>query len=179
MKHDRNGQSAILTEDQLLEILGEMEGHHRLLFAICYYTSCRIQEALKLEARDIKKTAIIFRAETTKTKQTREVSISPKLRVILDECNCGRGRGFLFPARSGDGHMTRQAADLALRKVCDYCGFEGISTHSFRRTGITKMHTSGVSLKVIQKHTGHKDMDSLLRYIEIGDEEVVAAVNLL
>ena len=72
MKNNRNGQAEILREDPLEELLGTLSPKHKLLFGICYYTSCRISEALKLEQSDFISDRIIFRAATTKTKKTRE-----------------------------------------------------------------------------------------------------------
>lgn len=177
MKNNRNGQAEVLNDEQLFELLEEMEPKHKLLFAVCYFTSCRISEALKLERSDVKGGCIVFRSKNTKTGDTREVRINPKLQAIINNVGLPES-GYLFPGKKG-GHLTRQAADAALRKACNFCGFEGVSTHSFRRTGITKLHNAGVPLKVIQKHTGHKDLDSLVLYIEISDQEVATAVNLL
>lgn len=85
----------------------------------------------------------------------------------------------MFPGKKGDGHLTRQAADAALRKACDFIEIEGISTHSFRRTGITKLYRAGVSLKAIQQHSGHKDLDNLVLYIEVDQSELDAVVGML
>lgn len=178
MKNNRNGQAGILTEEQLQEIFDYASPKYKLLFGICYYTSCRISEALQLKRSDFKAGTIIFRASTTKTDKTREVKISSKLQSIIDEVGLPP-EGYLFPGKNTGSYMSSQSADLALRKLCDYLGIEGISTHSFRRTSITKMHKSGCALKTIQQHTGHQDMDSLLRYIEIDEAEREAAVEVL
>ncbi len=75
MKNNRNGQAEILKEEQLEELLGTLSPNHKLLFAICYYTSCRISEALKLERSDFISDRLVFRASTTKTKKTRKLKI--------------------------------------------------------------------------------------------------------
>lgn len=177
MKHDRNGQSEVLTENQIQDLFEELEPHHRALFAICYYTSCRISEALKLKAEDIKGDRIVFRAATTKTKRTREVKISTKLRTVLDQVKLSSS-GYLFPGRNG-GHLTRQAADLALRRACEVMGLQGVSTHSFRRTGITRLYHAGVDLKTLQKRTGHVGLSNLAIYVDVPQAAVDAAGELL
>jgi integrase/recombinase XerD len=177
MKNNRNGQAEILTDDQLLELLNEMEPRHQLLFGICFYTSCRVSEALKLIRSDFKSGVIVFRAATTKTNETREIQIIGKLQRIIDEVGLPKS-GFLFPGKNS-GHLTRQAADAALRKACDFIGLEGVSTHSFRRTSITKMYRSGVDLKTIQAHTKHKSMESLIRYVEVDKTALQAALEVL
>ncbi|NJR56034.1 MAG: tyrosine-type recombinase/integrase [Acaryochloris sp. CRU_2_0] len=177
MKNNRNGQAEVLTDEQLDQLLAVMQPNHWLLFSICYYTSCRVSEALKLKRSDIIGDRIVFRACTTKTKMTRDVKIPAKLSVILSQADFPTV-GYLFPGKCG-GHLTRQAADLALRKACDYIGLKGVSTHSFRRTGLTKLYKMGVPLKTLQERTGHADLGNLSQYLAIGKEEVDAIAELL
>jgi integrase/recombinase XerD len=178
MKNNRNGQAEILKEEQLEELLGTLLPKHKLLFAICYYTSCRISEALKLERSDFISDRIIFRAATTKTKKTREVKIPQRLAQIIEEVGLP-AKGYLFPSPTGKGHMSRQAADKALREACDYIGLQGVSTHSFRRTGITKLHDAGVPLRTLQNRTGHASLANLALYVEVNQADVDAAGELL
>ena len=177
MKNNRNGQAEVLTDEQLAELIQVMQPNHQLLFAICYYTSCRVSEALKLERSDIIGDRIVFRARTTKTKMTRDVKIPSKLKAILKQSDLSP-TGYLFPGKN-TGHLTRQAADLALRKACDYLGIQGVSTHSFRRTGLTKLYKQGVPLKTLQERTGHVDLGNLAKYLAIGRDEVDAVAELL
>lgn len=62
MKIQRNGQAEVLTDDQLQELFSVLSPTDRLLFGICYYTSCRISEALQLIREDIVGERIVFRA---------------------------------------------------------------------------------------------------------------------
>ena len=177
MKVDRNGQAEVLSEEQLNELLRYLSNPHRAIFAICYYTSCRVSEALKLRAEDMVGDRVVFRASTTKTKKTREVKLASKLKSVLAETPLP-GSGYLFPGRKG-GHLSRQATDLALRKACDYLGLKGMSTHSFRRTGITKLHDAGVPLRRIQARTGHLSLGNLALYVDVNQAEVDADGELL
>ena len=177
MKNNRNGQAEILREEQLEELFNVLSPKHKLLFAVCYYTSCRISEALQLQKTDIVGNCIVFRAATTKTKKTREVKISQKLAQIINQVGLPTA-GYLF-ANSTDGHMSRQAADKTLRQACDYVGLKGVSTHSFRRTGITKLHDAGVPLRTLQQRTGHASLANLASYVEVNQSDVDAAGELL
>jgi integrase/recombinase XerD len=148
------------------------------LWGICYYTSCRISEALQLTRSDLIGSRIIFRAQTTKDKKTRDIKVSSKLAAILAEYPLPE-KGYIFSNDQGKSHLSRQAADLQLRKSCDYLGFIGVSTHSFRRTSITALHRQGVPLKFIQKRSGHASLGNLARYVEVDQELVDAAGELL
>ena len=170
-------QAVVLTDEQLKELFGVLSPSDRLLFGICYYTSCRISEALQLTREDIVGERLVFRARTTKTRKTREVKISSKLAELLLAAGLPSS-GYLFPGKDGK-HRTRQSADLALRKACDYIGLKGVSSHSFRRTGLTKLHRSGVPLPTIQKRSGHASSASLALYIDVDRDEVDAVGELL
>ncbi|WP_419546418.1 tyrosine-type recombinase/integrase, partial [Microcystis sp.] len=69
--------------------------------------------------------------------------------------------------------------DLVLRQACDRLGLKGISTHSFRRTALTRMHLAGVPLRTIQRISGHSSLAALSVYLEVTDENVRDAVNLI
>ena len=177
MKHNRNGQAEVLSEVQLTQLFDRLSPRYRALFAICYYTSCRVSEALKLEVGDLIGDRLVFRAATTKTKKTREVKIPSRLKQILKPVELP-SQGYLFPGRR-KGHLSRQAADLVLRQVCEQLQLKGVSTHSFRRTGITKLHDAGVPLRRIQARTGHVSLGNLALYVDVRQSEVDADGELL
>jgi len=124
---------------------------HQLLLAICYYTSSRVVEALKLPPSDFIGDRIVFWASTKKKKQTREVKIPAKLAGILRGSDV-RGSGYLSLSVRSE-HLSRQAVDLAIRKACDYISLRGIITDSFRRTSTTKLYDARVPLR--RKHAAH------------------------
>lgn len=178
MKIHRNGQAEILTRAQLVELFAVLSPKYRLLFGICYYTGCRISEALQLQRSDVGKENIVFRRATTKTKLTREVAIAPGLAALLAGTELPE-QGYLFPGKKAGSCMTSQAADLALRKACDYISLKGVSTHSFRRTALTQMSQAGVPLRTIQKLSGHESLAALQRYLEVSEENKRSAVAVL
>ena len=168
-KVNRNGQAVVLSNEQLTELFDELPQPHRLLFQTCYYTAARVGEVVQLQIEDLSAGRITYRAQNTKTKQTRSVIIAPPLAKALKAVSLPK-TGYLFPGRFR-GHLTTQAADKALRKACDYLGLEGVSTHSFRRSLLTKMHQQGHSLRTLQQITKHADIGNLAKYLDIGQKE--------
>lgn len=173
-KVNRNGQATVLSDEQLAELFKTLNQPHQLLFQICYYTAARVGEVTKLQADDIAAGRITYRARNTKTKQTRSVVIVPLLGEVMKTASLPQS-GYLFPGRYG-GHLTTQAADKALRKACDYLGLEGVSTHSFRRSLLTKMHQQGHSLRTLQQITRHADIGNLAKYLAVGQQEADEAL---
>ena len=75
MKVNRNGQAEILSRDRLADLFNVMPDRYRLLFGICYFTGCRIAEAIQLKRDDVGDRSITFRRTTTKTQKTRTVKV--------------------------------------------------------------------------------------------------------
>ena len=50
-------------------------------------------------------------------------------------------------------------------------GIRGASTHSFRRSMATHLYRVGVDLESIRQLTGHRSLQSLTLYIDVGREE--------
>jgi integrase/recombinase XerD len=102
------------------------------------------------------------------------MAIAPPLAAALKTVELPEA-GYLFPGRFGQ-HMTTQAADKALRQACDYLGLQGVNTHSFRRSLLTKMHNQGHSLRTLQQITKHSDIGNLAKYLDVGQQEADAAL---
>lgn len=181
MKHDRNGQAKILTEKEIEAIFSLLSPRDRAVFAVCLYCGCRISEALSIRISDISNGVITLRKGNTKGKRgSRSLPISPNLETILnDYLRIAFPGDFLFPGRFKTKPLTTAAADLTLREACQKLGFKGISTHSFRRTALTRMHSQGVPLRTIQKISGHSSLATLSLYLEVSDEDVKQAVGLI
>ncbi len=86
---------------------------------------------------------------------------------------------YLFPGRHGRGHIHKGSADLILREVCYRLEFEGVSTHSFRRTALTQMSDAGVPLRHIQAISGHRTLSALERYLGVTDKQKQNAIDSL
>ena len=70
-------------------------------------------------------------------------------------------------------------ADKILKAACDRIGLFGVSTHSFRRTALTQMSSAGIPLRVIQEISGHNDLGTLQRYLEVSPEQKRKAVAVI
>ena len=186
MKINGFGQAKVLTPLELDRLFqwGFTNNRDRCLFSICLHTGSRISEALALTVKDIRGGQVTLRKMVTKgKKKTRCIPINEQLQGILSGyIKEYKPTNYLFPGHHNaktPKQMTRAAADLILKEACLRIGVEGVSTHSFRRTALTMMHNGGVPLRVIQKISGHSSLATLQRYLEVSDEAVMDAVNLI
>ena len=181
MKVNGNGQGKVLDSDELRLLFTEglLKPRDRALFAICLFTGCRVSEALALQVSDIRGGTLTFRKFITKSKlKTRIVDVQPGLAALLKEYQPKTGA--LFPGVRGlTEHLTRFAADKILREASRRVGLEGVSTHSFRRTALTQMANAGIPLRHIQEISGHNDLGTLQRYLEVTPEQRRKAVAVI
>lgn len=182
MKVKGNGKAKILSTLELSNIFNELATRpkYSCLFAICLFTGCRISEALKLQTWDISESCITFRKANTKGKlQTRNVTINLQLRAYL-QIYRPKISGPLFCGRTGvNEFLSRNTADRVLREACKRAGVYGVSTHSFRRTSLTMMSREGIPLRTIQEISGHTDLGTLQRYLEVTPQEVEKAIAVI
>ena len=62
---------------------------------------------------------------------------------------------------------------------CNKLEIEGVSTHSFRRTALTRMSDAGVPLRHIQAISGHKTLSALERYLGVTEQQKETAISTL
>ena len=48
-----------------------------------------------------------------------------------------------------------------------------------RRTALTVMHRAGIPLGVLQKISGHRNLQALQKYLEVSEEQVEVAISTL
>jgi integrase/recombinase XerD len=63
--------------------------------------------------------------------------------------------------------------------VCNFLALKGFSTHSSRRTAVTRLNNARVPLRVIQQIGGWSSLAALQRYLEVMPEQVDEAIGKL
>lgn len=184
-KVNRSGKAKVLSKRERTLIQTHLPEKYRLVSEVLYWAAGRISEVLSIRVRNLvsDRSMVLLERQTTKTKQTREVYLPEDLMQAL----LSRARilglkpsDYLFfnqsPTQSrkcGARPLSVQSFDKELRKVCDWNGLSGISSHSFRRTQLTELYRDGWSLREIQHISGHKSLQSLQEYLEVDKEQVV------
>jgi integrase/recombinase XerD len=186
MKVAGHGQARILSSYEISELFHSFSSERdRVLFGVCFFTGCRINEACTMLSGDVFTLAgvrakITIRKDNTKGKQeTRQIVTNPQLRTYLEGYRDQAGKLYLFPGRHGRGHIDPRSADAILRAACARVGLEGVSTHSFQRSALTAMSSAGVPLRVIQEISGHRSLQALQRYLEVSEQQMENAVAVL
>jgi integrase/recombinase XerD len=181
MKVKGNGQAKALTADELHILFshGLTTLRNKTIFYICFFTACRLSEALSLEWEDIVGDKILFKKRNTKGKlAAREIDINPQLKEILIKYreSATLQSPFVFPGLRKGTKFGRCMADRAFREACARVGIEGASTHSLRRTSLTLMSRNNIPIRHIQMISGHTDLATLQLYLSVSDEDKLKAV---
>ena len=174
-KANGNGQSIVITRQQLNRIQSKLDDRFKVLTEIMFLTGTRVSECLAIRWIDVVDNVIVIRKSNTKGKEgTRELPIPEHLVSAIHKLP--NINPYLFPGRNGNGHLSRYTVDKKLRSVCDELGIKGFSSHGFRRSFITNLAKNNIHAKLIMKCSGHKQMSSVEKYIETTEEEKFAAV---
>ncbi|PIT03955.1 hypothetical protein TSA1_26675 [Bradyrhizobium nitroreducens] len=104
----------------------------------------------------------------------RSIPLHPDLRPALKEAlRLGKGHGPIIVSERG-GAMTPMSIVVWFNRAYCALGFDGCSSHSGRRTFITRaarlVHKAGGSLRDVQLLAGHRSIQTTQRYID-GDSD--------
>ena len=73
--------------------------------------------------------------------------------------------------------ITARTIQKELKAVCDYLGYEGISTHSFRKWYATEIYNrNGHDIALVQRLLQHASAATTQRYIGIEPERIEQAI---
>ena len=181
-KSDRSGQAAILSTEELDALMQLLPPFYRALFQTARFSAGRINEVLHLKWSNIYPDCIIIPKAITKKKvRTREIPLHPTLKEELGIWRAkwpevfGRAlesTNYLFPSkRDLTKAVTRVAADKMLRAACANAGYNGVSTHSFRRSALTAASDAGIPIRHIMELSGHSSMSTLQLYLSCTEKQ--------
>ena len=179
-----NKKTKALTTEQYKEIIATMkEGfcgcrpNERIATALVLEGNLglRISDILKLRLCDIVKDGDRYRLEIVeqKTGKSRVFTVPLVIQQYVENyClrNGIRRDELMFP-------LTERAIQKQLKIVCDYLGFEGISTHSFRKWYATEIYkNNGYDIALVQRLLQHSSAATTQRYIGIEPQRIEAAI---
>lgn len=149
--------------------------------AIGVETSLRRMDILSIELKHIDLAKLVIFIPKSKT-GAREQPITQNLANILKAYikNAESEQVWLFPSkRSKTGHTV--AIEKAYRRVVKVAGFNPaeVLRHTLRHTAITHLVQAGVDLPTVQRISGHKTLQMVVRYSHQNGEHIRAAMNTL
>ena len=135
----------------------------------------RISDIIKLRPCDIVRDGERYRLEIVEQKTGKRRFFTVPLLIwqyIENYClrNGIKRTDLIFP-------ITERAVQKQLKIVCDYLGFEGISTHSFRKWYATEIYNAnGFDIALVQRLLQHSSAITTQRYIGIEPQKIEQAI---
>jgi len=179
-----NKKTKALTSEQYKEIIQTMkEGfcgcrpNERIATALVLEGNLgiRVSDIVKLKPSSIVRDGDRYRLEITekKTGKRRVFSVPLVIQQYIENY-CLRNRirpnELIFP-------ITERAIQKQLAIVCDYLGFDGISTHSFRKWYATEIYkNNGYDIALVQRLLQHSSAATTQRYIGIEPQRIERAI---
>ena len=188
-------QARVLTDHEQKRILAVVSqtkhaARNRMAFILSYQAGMRVGEIAALMIGDVfeadsktVRSQIRLSSDITKCGHARVVFVSERLRRELE-----RYRATLCDTVKQDRPLlqTQKRTAFSPNTLCqlmgdlyDAAGLDGATSQSGRRWFITKLAHSGISAKVIMQLAGHKHLTTTQRYIEVNDDLMRAAVEVI
>lgn len=179
-----NKKTVALTQAQYVQIIETMKNGFT-----GFYPNERIATALVLEANLGIRISDVLRLRLSDI-----VNDGGRYRLAITEKKTGKERVFTVPVviwqflenyclRNGIGRhdpifpITERAVQKQLGIVCDYLGYEGISTHSFRKWFATEIYkNNGYDVALVQRLLQHSSSATTQRYIGIESQRIEQAI---
>jgi integrase len=162
-------------EYKLLEVCQGERAHLKAILLCALDTAMRPDEIFKLRWSDVDfdLSNINIRIENSKTERTRNVWMSSRLKAELRK---------LWESSPQDLTLTvfgTKSIKKAFKTACRLANIEGFRFRDARHTATTRMILAGYSHAEVMKVTGHTQMKTFLRYLNITPEIVSGKASLM
>jgi len=196
-------QARTLNENELKLLLlyistRKYAARDRAMVLMTYMGGMRIGEVAALAIKDVLNTdgtiklEINLTAAQTKGNHSRTVVLAAKLRVELMDylltrfdkhalaalANTSAYNKPLFTTQKREG-FSANTLTYTMTMLYKHSGLNGCSSHSGRRTFITKLSSKSVPLKVLMEMVGHRNLQTTQRYIDVTADMKRAAIELI
>ena len=186
-------QAQTLNEAQLRRVLHYCRSRRHpirdeTIVLFSFYAGLRAKELAALRRSDVFDEAgavreqFILSASQSKGGKTRTVCLNQRMRRALAEYAAGLNLNdpnrALFESQKG-GHFSANTMCQLFLDIYKAVGLKDASSHSGRRTYITRLANKGVGVRLLAALAGHSHISTTQRYIDVNAEQLASAVELL
>ena len=158
--------------------------------ALSFYAGLRACEIAALRIGDVfdaqgqPKDTIYLSAAQTKGSESCTVLVNKRLRQQLARYAAQYPKHVLKPtapllfSAKGGGFSAQTVVNL-FQRLYRFAAIDGTSSHSGRRQFVTELADKGINARIVQALARHKHLSTTQRYIDINDNKLRAAIELL
>lgn len=184
-------QAQVLNEKDVKRVLAAIakrgySSRDRAMFMLSLLAGMRVGEIAALRVSDVYeadgavKDQIRLNKHQTKGSEARTVLLNAQaqeeLRIYARTLS-RTGEQPLFVSKWGKA-MSPNSLVQVFGRFYKLAGLSNASSHSGRRSFITTLSSKGVSVRVLAALAGHKSISTTQRYIEVGEHQLRAAVEM-
>jgi integrase/recombinase XerD len=186
-------QAQVLTEKDCKRVMAQVARsafpeRNRCAMQLSWLAGMRVGEIAALCVRDVRdaegriRSRIQLAAAQTKGDSARTVLLNAQaqaeLSIYLQTLKQAEPSDPLFRSRVGKRFSANSLCQVFLR-IYDAAGLDRATSHSGRRTFITNLAHKGVNVRVLAALAGHRSIATTQRYIELNENVLRAAVELV
>ncbi|SCC78518.1 tyrosine-type recombinase/integrase [Saliniramus fredricksonii] len=186
-------QAQTLSDAQLKRVLNHITTRKhpqrdRTILLVSVYAGLRAKEIAGLKHGDVfdadgrVREQFILTADQAKGGRRRTVYLSQRLRKALADYRTSIPSTDpfrpLFASQKG-GHFSPNTMCQLFLSIYKACGLKDASSHSGRRTYITRLANKGVGVRLLAALAGHRHIATTQRYIDVNTDQLTEAVELL
>lgn len=188
-------QAKLLTEPEFKRLAAVIDSlryptRNHTAVALSFYAGLRACEMAALRVGDVfdaegkPKDTIYLSAAQTKGNDSGTVLANKRLRQQLARHAAQHPKQVQNPAAplifsAKGGSFSAQTIVNLFQRLYRLAGIAGASSHSGRRQFVTALADKGINARVVQALARHKHLGTTQRYIDINDNKLRAAVELL
>lgn len=186
-------QAPVLSEREKQRIIQYVQRtsyatRNRCMIMLSWLAGMRVGEIAALDVGNIVgpdgaiRHEILLRADQTKGDKARKVLVNSQLQAELDHyvktLNQRLDPKRPFIASKTGKRFSPNGLCQRFLQLYDEAGMDKATSHSGRRTFITNLAHKGVNVRVLAALSGHRNISTTQRYIEVNDNVMREAVEL-
>jgi len=190
-------QAKTLNQKQLFLFLKQLElfknsQRNQLIISLTFYSGLRIGEVTKLKWKDAidsnltVKDEIILSAKDNKSNEVQRLFLNKKLRLEILKYKIFYSQKYKHINLESPLIISQRNTQFSPNSLCQLinslykrCNLPTATTHSGRRSFITNLANKSLNAKVIMSLARHKNLSTTQRYIDVNDEQLKQAIELI
>ena len=194
-KQNMSKKAKTLSQQEIRRVLDHISTRkhsvrNRAILQTSFLSGMRVGEIASLRFKDVVdgegriKDQILLTADMTKGSESRIVFINEKLRkelqayISIYRPLSADAKFFYSQKKTSDG-FSANTLTQHFHYLYRRAGIDGASSHSGRRSFITSIASKGVSVRVLMSLAGHKHLGTTQKYIDVNDNLLRSAVELV